>query len=94
MDDIPVYSQNMADHLKDKQTVLKRLGEHHLFLKPQKCAFAKSALDFCCYTVSGDGVAITEDKVRELSGTLEIRNVRDLRVRTGIQSISAIIFYC
>lgn len=56
IDDILIFSASMREHLKHIREVLQRLQEHGLILRPDKCLFGRSDVDFLGHTISPDGV--------------------------------------
>lgn len=56
MDDIIVYSPYFESYLQDIERVLCRPWGARLELKPSKCQFMKSDVNYSCYVVSTDKV--------------------------------------
>jgi Reverse transcriptase (RNA-dependent DNA polymerase) len=46
MDDILIFAENQEELQKRMKQVLQRLREHDLFLKPKKCEFNKSMMEY------------------------------------------------
>jgi Reverse transcriptase (RNA-dependent DNA polymerase) len=46
MDDILIFTNNQEDLQKHTKMVLQRLWEHDLFLKPKKCEFNKTTMEY------------------------------------------------
>jgi hypothetical protein len=46
MDNILIFANNQEDFLKHTKMVLQRLQEHNLFLKPKKCEFNKTMMEY------------------------------------------------
>jgi Reverse transcriptase (RNA-dependent DNA polymerase) len=46
MDDILIFAENQKELLEWTKQVLQRLREHDLFLKPKKCKFNKSTMEY------------------------------------------------
>jgi Reverse transcriptase (RNA-dependent DNA polymerase) len=46
MDDILIFANNQEDLQKHTKMVLQRLQEHDLFLKPKKCEFNKTTMEY------------------------------------------------
>jgi Reverse transcriptase (RNA-dependent DNA polymerase) len=46
MDDILIFANNQEDLLKHTKMVLQRLCKHDLFLKPKKCEFNKTTMEY------------------------------------------------
>ncbi|KAK1911204.1 hypothetical protein P3342_011806 [Pyrenophora teres f. teres] len=56
LDDILVYSETLEDHVEHVKTVLRALEQFNLRLKPEKCKFHKTKVNFLGYVVGADGV--------------------------------------
>lgn len=65
LDDILVVSATLEEHLRDVGRVLDRLKEAGLRLKPAKCAFARSEVDYLGFTVSAAGVKPNEKRSKQ-----------------------------
>jgi len=63
LDDILVYSDNMEDHTKHVREVLRRLCQHKLYAKPEKCEFHSDLVEYLGYFLSPDGLTMSQDKV-------------------------------
>ncbi|KAL2086105.1 hypothetical protein ACEWY4_017164 [Coilia grayii] len=63
IDDILIYSRNVAEHRHHVSLVLRKLREHHLFLKAEKCVFHKHQVQFLGYHISPQGVKMDQGKV-------------------------------
>ena len=66
LDDILVVSATLEKHLRDVGRVLDRLREVDLRLKPTKCAFARSEVEYLGFTVSAAGVRLNNNKVKAI----------------------------
>ena len=56
LDDILVFSRNLGEHMVHLTTVIEKLAEVGLKLKPSKCHFAKRELEYLGHVVSRDGL--------------------------------------
>ncbi|KAL0198153.1 hypothetical protein M9458_006693, partial [Cirrhinus mrigala] len=63
IDDILIYSQNMAEHRQHVQQVLHKLRQYQLYLKLEKCEFHQSSVYFLGYNISAEGVHMDQRKV-------------------------------
>lgn len=63
IDDILIYSPNLATHLHHVTQVLQRLQQHSLFLKLEKCEFHQSTIHFLGYIITPEGVQMDQKKV-------------------------------
>ncbi len=58
IDDILIYSQTYKEHVRQVRAVLKRLLQHQLYVKAEKCEFHQETISFLGYVISSGGVAI------------------------------------
>ena len=63
VDDIVVFSKNIADHVRHLRLVLARLQREKFYAKLSKCLFAVPCIDFCGFQVSAAGIATQPDKI-------------------------------
>lgn len=64
MDDIIVHAQNESSNIQLVRKILKKLIEHNLKLKPEKCSFLQSNVKFLGYKISKNGLEIDGDKMK------------------------------
>lgn len=62
-DDILIYSSSWSTHLQHINAVLSALRDHQLRLKRSKCSFATLSVHYLGHIISGEGVAMDQDKV-------------------------------
>ena len=86
LDDLLVYSKNFTEHLERLQIVFNRLREVGLKLNPKKCNFAKASVEYLGYTVSREGIATSDSKIRAVNDWPTPRTLRDLRGFLGFAS--------
>ncbi len=63
IDDILIYSESLEEHIQQVRAVLKRLIQHQLYAKTEKCEFHLTSISFLGYVISHEGVAMDESKV-------------------------------
>jgi hypothetical protein len=63
LDDILVYSASKDEHVEHVKLVLEKLKEYHLLLKPEKCEFHKSQVEFLGYIIGTHGIKMDQAKV-------------------------------
>jgi len=80
LDDILIFSQNLEDHWRHLQTILKRVEETGLTLKASKCVFHTMEIEYLGYVISPQGLRMDEEKIRTIKEWKEPTNVK------GIQS--------
>ena len=64
LDDIVVYSQTLSEHEMHLKKVFQRLREHKLYVKPEKCDFAREHITFLGHKISKGQILMDERKVQ------------------------------
>ena len=64
IDDLIIFSRSFDNHLLHLVQVFKRLREANLRLKPSKCHFVKSEVEYLGHVVSADGLKPNPAKIR------------------------------
>ena len=67
LDNIIVYSDTIADHLKRLERVFQKLREHGLKIEAEKCQFFHSRVKYLGPVVSAEGVATNPAKTEAVS---------------------------
>ena len=84
LDDILVFGRTADEHLTRLETVLERLSQAGLKLKPSKCHFGQSSVHFLGHIVSEQGIATDPSKTERVKTWPEPTNVSDLRAFLGL----------
>lgn len=63
IDDILIYSSSRSEHHNHVLQVLRKLREHQLYLKLEKCEFHTSTVQFLGYIISQEGIQMDPRKV-------------------------------
>ncbi len=79
IDDILIYSETYEEHVKHVRTVLKRLMQHQLYAKTEKCEFHQKTISFLGYVISSGGVAMDEQKVRAVVNWPQPTTLKELQ---------------
>ena len=66
LDDILIYSPDVATHLKHLEMIFKRLREADLKLKMEKCSLLKKHIQYLGHIVSGDGIKPVPEKLSSI----------------------------
>ena len=68
IDDLMIYTKtdNLQEHERIIKKVLKRLKEHDLFAKPEKCTFSLKEVEFLGMIVSREGIKMDDSKVKAI----------------------------
>ena len=83
LDDILIYSSDMSTHRQQVKEVLRRLRQHGLYAKPEKCAFHQDRVEFLGYILSAQGLTMASDKVQVICDWPEPRKVKDVQSFLG-----------
>ncbi len=79
IDDILIYSRNLAEHRHHVTQVLEQLRKHHLYLKLEKCEFHRPTVQFLGYIVSADGIQMDQGKVQAIRNWSQPQSVKELQ---------------
>lgn len=79
MDDIPIYSANMEEHVKLLRQVFEILDANKFYIKRSKCSFAQLSVEYLGDIVSAAGVATEPPKVEAVLSWPKPENLKQLR---------------
>ncbi|KAI1002033.1 hypothetical protein K3495_g6174 [Podosphaera aphanis] len=80
VDDMLIYSEDLAQHDNCVRKVLEKLKEYGLFCKPEKCEFGVSSTTFLGFVISKHGLSMDTSKIQTIRDWKPPINVR------GVQS--------
>ena len=83
LDDILVYSDNLAEHKHHVWEVLWRLHANGLFAHADKCEFHITSCEYLGYMLSPDGLTMAQNKVQIIQDWPELRKVKDIQSFLG-----------
>jgi hypothetical protein len=83
IDDILIYSDNLTDHRKHVELVLRALRDAGLQLDIDKCEFHKTEVLYLGLIVSTEGIRMDPKKVEAIVNWQVPRNVKDVRAFIG-----------
>ena len=72
------------EHLKNLSEVLKRIRDHGLRLKEDKCPFFQSSVQYLGHVIDKDGIRPSEQKIRTIQDMLIPTNQTELRSFLGM----------
>lgn len=84
LDDIIIFSRTFEDHLAHLNDVFSRLRSANVRLKPSKCSFARSSVEYLGHVVSRDGITPDPSKIRAVKEFPVPRCTRDVRSFLGL----------
>lgn len=84
LDDIIIFGRTWSEHLANLRTVLLRMREAGIFLKPKKCHIGCESIEFLGHTISARGVSCTDDKIKAIAQFPVPKNSTDVRSFVGL----------
>jgi RNase H-like domain found in reverse transcriptase/Reverse transcriptase (RNA-dependent DNA polymerase) len=82
MDNILIFAENQEELQERTKLVLQRLREHNLFLKPKKCEFNKTTMEYL-------GLIIQEEKLS--MDPVKLSGIRDWPTLTTVKQVRGFI---
>ncbi|KAK3556239.1 hypothetical protein QTP70_006920 [Hemibagrus guttatus] len=79
IDDILIYSQNLAEHRQHVVKVLERLRKFQLFLKAEKCSFHQPSVQFLGYKINSSGIQMDKGKITAIRNWPAPTTVKELQ---------------
>ena len=73
-----------AEHLNNLEEVLRRLRDHGIRLKKEKCHFFQSSIEYLGDVIDARGIHISEKKVKAIVDAPAPRNLHELRSFLGL----------
>ena len=89
LDDIVIFSKDLASHLKRLKAVFQKLEEVGLKLKPSKCELFWRQLPYLGHVISAEGVATDEGKIGVIKNWPTPTNVTEVQSFLGFMG-----YYC
>ena len=86
IDDLMIFTKtdNQAEHNRIVLEVLRRLEENDLFVKPEKCTFRATEVDFLGMIVGCNGIKMDQTQVKAILEWPEPKNVKGVRSFLGL----------
>ena len=78
LDDIVIFSKDLASHLERLEAVFRKLEEASLKLKPSKCELFQRKLAYLGHVISAEGVATDESKIEAIKNWPTPTNVTEV----------------
>ena len=86
IDDVLVFSRTLEEHLSHLQAVIERIQEAGLKLKPVKCSFAHSEVEYLGHLVTPEGLKTKQKLVEAITQFPQPTDVRGTRRFLGLAS--------
>ncbi|KAE8660305.1 Detected protein of unknown function [Hibiscus syriacus] len=84
LDDIVIYNKTLEEHVEHLKQVFLVLRENELFVKEEKCSFAKTEVPFLGHIIGGGKIWMDRDKVRAIDEWQVPTKVTELRSFLGL----------
>ena len=89
LDNIVIFSKDLASHLERLEAVFQKLEEAGLKLKPSKCELFRRQLAYLGHVISAKGVATDDSKIEAIKNWPTPTTVTDVRSFLGFMG-----YYC
>jgi hypothetical protein len=83
LDDILIFTKDLEEHHRVTHWVLGRLVEHQLYLRPEKCEFFRTRIEYLGLIISENRVEMDPVKVPGVADWLEPCNKREVQSFLG-----------
>ena len=84
LDDIVIYSNTLKEHVKHLRKVFKILRQNKLYVKKEKCSFAKEEVSFLGHCIKDDKLMMDDGKVKAIQEWDPPTKVPQLRSFLGL----------
>ena len=85
LDNIIVYAKTPEEHHRLLREVLQDLQAEGLRVKPKKCEWFKSEVQFCGFMISGDGIRLDPEKLRAIKEWKLDLSLKESLKRTAVR---------
>ena len=82
--DLLITGATEAEHDRNLDEVLRRLQEHGVRLKQEKCSFFKDSVEYLGHHISKTGIHTTQEKTKVILDAPEPKNIQELRSFLGL----------
>ena len=83
IDDILIFTKTLEEHRRVTKIVLERLREHKLYLKPEKCEFEKTQIEYLGVIISHGQVEMDPVKIAGVAQWPQPRNRKEVQSFLG-----------
>lgn len=86
MDDILILSETLEEHLEISKRVFDLMVRNKLELRPDKCKFLQTKIEYLGYNVSAEGISPTNRGIEAVTNFPTPKNVREVQSFLGLSS--------
>jgi hypothetical protein len=83
LDDILIFTESMEEHRKIVKRVLEVLQENKLFLKPEKCEFERTEIEYLGVIISHNSMKMDPVKIARIMEWPEPKNLKQTQAFLG-----------
>jgi hypothetical protein len=83
MDNILIYTKDLEEHRKVTEEVLRILKDNDLYLKPEKCEFEQTKIEYLGLIISENHVKMVKVKVQGVLDWPTPQKVKDVQAFLG-----------
>ena len=84
VDDILVAAKIESEHLNRLKAVFKRLHDHDVHIKPEKCVFLTKKIFYLGFMITDKGLFKTDEKIKAIKESKAPTNVSEVRIFLGL----------
>lgn len=83
LDDVIVFAETKSELYERLSEVFDRFRQAHLKMKPKKCAFLKTSIEFLGYIVSEEGIRCCDKHLKAVADWPVPKNIKELQSYLG-----------
>jgi len=84
IDDIIIFGRDHEEHARNLATVLQRLGEFNITIKPGKSLFGSPEVNYLGHTVNKEGVSISQHRKMHITKMRQPHSISELHSFIGV----------
>ncbi len=84
IDDIIIFSNAWSDHIAHIKSVLSLLNDNNLTVKPSKCTWGATSIDFLGKTINNNSISIPHARIQALQSYIKPCTQKQLRSLLGL----------
>lgn len=86
MGDILIFTNNVKEHDKLIQKVFQQLKDNDLFLKPEKCTFRASKIEYLDLIISERKLEMDQEKISAFTNWSILKKIKEVQAFLGFEN--------